>query len=358
MTITRLGQFTAELNTVQDLALLGSNPPTISNTQKRTGSYAYRFGGTLSPFGLAFSARAQVRAGVWVWHNGGSNQAPLLTLPVGNVYVRLLMDHSNNTLLLSAGYVQNTLTIRYPVAAVSAGPLANRNQWVHVGVHYKCDAAGGFFTVYIDGVAQLSWAGDTRVYNGGSNTPEPASILGCYAAGVLGSGNWSNYLYVDDFYIDDTAGSADAAVPGRRFLVAVANGAGFHAQMTPVGAASNYAAVDDPLSAQNDGDTTYVKALAPNLMDTYQMTSVTLPTDYSIRAVIPVVVARKLDSTDVQVALVASDGTNTAIGAAQNISTSYNLVWERMTTQPNGAAWSETAFNNTKFGQKSAGSYT
>ena len=110
----------------------------------------------------------------------------------------------------------------------------------------------------------------------------------------------------------------------------------------------------------NDGDTTYVKALSAGLSDLYNTAAVTLPADHAISAAIPVAVARKTEAgADTRVRLLAYDGVNTTVGGDLALPTAYGVLWERMTTQPDGSAWGSTAddFNAMEFGARSAGSY-
>lgn len=354
MTITRLGQLSAELRTTADVALFagGALAPSISATKARTGGYSYR--GNVTPFGLA-CATAQVRGHFFLNHNGGSNSPALVTFAVGAASLRFLWDVTAAQFQLIAGYQYNSSSLYVPVTA-SAGGFGTPDQWKAIGFTYRCAESGGFCSLYIDGVQVLNWTGDTRIYRQLAAAKEPASISGVYAVGYSGSSTWGSYAYVDDLYVDDASGEPDAPPPGRRFLFSLADATGASSGWTPL-SGTNVSNVDEN---PNDGDTSYVKALSAGLSDLYNTADITLPADHAIAAVIPVAVARKTEAgVDTRLRLLAYDGANTTVGSDQQLSTDYGVIWERMAAQPDGSSWGSTAddFNATQFGVRSAGSF-
>lgn len=358
MTIRRLGQLAGELRTVADVALFagGAQGPAISSVKVKTGGFSYRGGAT--PFGVACSTEA-VRGGFFVNHNGGLYSPPLVTFAVGATAVQVVWNVTAGQLELVAGYQVNS-NARFVAAVAPAGALATPDQWRAVGFAYCCAAWDGFCSLYVDGVRVLHWAGDTRVFRAQQTTPEVAAIGGVYAVGHSGASSWGVYAYVDDFYVDDASGEADAPPPGRRFLFAPVDEAGDLAQWLPVGASANYACVDDAAPAAPDGDGSYVKALTAGLVDRYGLAAIALPADHAIAAAIPVAVARKTEAgVATGLRLLAHDGVNGAQGAVKGLGTEYGVVWERMEAQPDGSGWGTDAadLNGMLFGVESAGSF-
>lgn len=360
MTFTRLGQLTAELATISNVALYsgGSVNPTISATKAKTGTYSYRLSSTVTPFGMTFGAAAAVRGGLWLNHNGVAGGSPLLlAMQIGNAPVRLQWNPTSNEFELVLGYQRNSTSL-YVAKTAAAGTFSAVDTWRHVGLTFAYSATAGYCSLYIDGALALSFSGDTTLYASANQTNKEiaAGVAGVYGPGVRGTAGWANYAYVDDFYIDSAVGELDLAPPGKRFLFSLANAAGSNAEWTPL-SSTNISNVDDPTSAEHDGDTTYNKALAAGLADTFGTAAITVPADHTIRAVIPLAVARKTDAVDCQLSMLAYDGANTTTGAAQAISTSYGVNWARMTVQPDGSEWNEADFNGMEFGYESAGTF-
>lgn len=357
MTITRLGQLTAELQTTLGVTLTtGSTYPTISSTKAKTGTYSFRNTSNGAPFGLSFGAVAAVRCAFFANHNSSLSATPqIVTLRVGESIVRVRWNVASNQFELILGYGYNSGFLNV-AATADAGAFQATNTWRLLGIAYCCHASAGYISFYVDGVQVLTVTGDTTVYASQATAKEPASITGAFVLGLVGTSSWTNYAYVDDFYVDSCVGEADAPPPGRRFLFSLADGAGAAAGWTPL-SGTNISNVDEN---PNDEDATYVKALSADLVDSYETADVTLPADHGIAAVIPVAVARKTEAgVASSLKLLAYDGANTALGAEQQLSTSYGLVWERMATQPDGSSWGSTPddFNAAEFGVKSAGTF-
>jgi hypothetical protein len=351
MTITRIGQLTAELQYTGAFQTDGTNAPTISSTKANTGTYSYRLDSSDDPSGLGFAERTYMRASGWFNHNGlfnSSSKGILFLLYPSGASISgahyLIWVQSTNTLEL---YIAGSLVASVSAATVGFG---STDTWYHLGLTFKAHASSGYISVYLNGTLILTYTGNTGT----------AGIVACYFGGrnssIGGAGSaWSNYLYVDDFYIDDTSGEADSAPSGRRFLYSAVNGAGQNAQFTPVGSGSNYQNVDD---ATPDGDTTYNRAQSSGLRDTFTTANITLPANHVIRAAIPVAIVRKTDAgLASQLKLHSYDGSSYQHGSAQGVATTYGIVFERQSLKPNGAAWNETDFNAMQFGYESAGAF-
>lgn len=344
MAFTRLGQWGAELQSTTEWQINGATEPVISNTKARTGSYSARYTNTTSPIGFGTGSVTQIRAGVWLNHNGrgatGSGNYAIIfqwVTPAGNTnYVRW----NNNTNVLELVVANSVVT---SVGAATAG-FTTTDQWYHCGLTVFANGSTGWASFYLDGVQQLT----------GTSLNTSTAISAVYCGGSTLNG-WANYAYFDDMYVDSASSEDDAAPQLKRFLWGIANGNGTTSEWvgSDGNSTDNYQLVDD---APPDGDTTYVYTQTTAKTDLYAMGNVTVPTGYSLVAAIPVVMAKRAGSTE-QVQLLAYDGANTTTGTAQDPAASYAPVWERMTTQPDGTDWNETDFNAMQFGVKSAGTF-
>jgi hypothetical protein len=204
-------------------------------------------------------------------------------------------------------------------------------------------------SLYVDGVRLLTYTGPTTVYASNQAVKEAADVTGVF---VLGN-DWGT-SYVDDLYVDDATGEADAVPPARRFVFLAAATAGTDADWTPL-ASTNVSQVDD--APPHDSDTTYVKSLAAADQDTYSVQAYTPLPDYNLQAVVVLAVARKLDNADCQLSLVAFDGVDTTVTTAQALGTDYAPITAQLATQPDASAWNAADFNAMEFGFKSAGDF-
>lgn len=336
-----LGQVTGEMQDSREFGVYGatSNSPTVSSTKKYTGGYAIRYMTSSKAAGLAFAAQSGMRCGAWLNHVGISSingKAWFFVLRGGgNTLAEVYWDdNTGNVVLVVNGTAQGSIS-------VGAAGLSNTNTWAHVGLCYVTGAPGSV-TFYVNGVAVLTYSGTIT-----------GTVTEAYAGGSAGVNGWSQYAYFDDIYFDGDI-STDSAPPADRFLFSLVDGDGASEEWTPTGASANYDCVND--AVPND-DTDYVIAGGAGLTDLYNTSSITVPTNYVVRAVIPVALA-KATSAGPTVKLVASDGSNPdQVSAAKTPGTAYGYVWEYMPLAPDGESWTESKINAAQFGLESAGSY-
>jgi hypothetical protein len=346
LSITRLFQSGAELGVIGELASFPNNDYggfdiTVSTTAPRTGARSFAMSSNNQrPRGKAFTA-TQIRAGFYLRHNNltATRQGVLWVAPGSFATETLLYwDEASGELRLRV----NNSTVA-SISAAAAG-FATVNTYYHIGVTFKANASTGFISVYLDGVQVLTYSGNTGT-----------TISGFYVGGGIGAfGTWSNTAYIDDLYVDDTTGEADAPPSSLRFDWKSANGAGTATGLS-VSAGTNYQAVDDiPV---ND-DTDYVYAASSGLKDYYTVADFTLPAGYVVNALIPTSWARRTDAgTDSQWKLGTRLSGTDVIGSARSMGTSYGVLYERQTTKPGGGAWSESDVNSAEFVHESAGSF-
>lgn len=343
MTVTRLWQAGAEwrqagmeFNSVSDALF------THSSTQKKTGGWAFRtelYHYAAIALGATYS---QVRVGLWAKTAGvASGDTPrLITLQDGLSETCILRwDGTNFSLYDTQG---GALLGSVASAAFAAG------DWVHVGLDVKISNTGWAY-LYLNGVAAISFAGDTNV--GGSGASEVRF------GGVQVAHEWSQYLYLDDLYIENLAGeSAPAAVPTYRFDFVYPNGAGDHGGTwtgSDGNSTDNHLLVDEQ---PHDSDTTYIQSDTPGAIESAAMTDITLDAGWQPNAVIPMAVAKKTETASTLQAKLYTQATVLgtdyfASGAAISLSTAYALLWQRRIYVPDSVEpWTEAAVDSLEIG--------
>lgn len=342
MTITRRWQAGFESNGSASESEFDSYTTEVaaSTTYVKTGTYCVRcYGANGARYGTVnVSATRQVRIGFHHYVANTPTWLPTRLLVVRSASAELFSigyqnANGQNLELLIAGTQQDTLTGYSPSIA-----------WRHIGIDAKIDSSAGWVNVYIDGVLEMSFSGNTgnadiEVIRFGADT-----------------GRVTNYY--DDCFVDDTAGeSAAATVPDYRFEFITPNGNGNYSQTTGSDGNStdNYLLVDD---VPHNSDTDYCQADTLDERDTYAMTTVTIPTGWSVAALIPVVYAKKSDAgTDTEIALTTRYSSTNGDGTAQNLPTSYGYLWERFTTKPGGGAWDQSAIDGVEVGWIGKGTF-
>ncbi|MFN8493142.1 MAG: hypothetical protein U0350_36400 [Caldilineaceae bacterium] len=351
---TRLAQAGGEIQSIAEFPAesgtdAGTTSAAISSTKAYTGLYALRHQTTTKGRGLTIPATTQIKGGFFINHAGTSGTSAsakpvLLFLAPSSSSAHYVVWNTNTGNLEM--YVNAVQVATYAVS----GGFSTTNTWFHVGFTFKAHASAGYFTLYLNGVAILTYSGNTTNTNG---------IVAVLTGGVLVSqtATWANSMYIDDIWVDDDSGGADVAPASKRFLWSLANGAGASAQFTPL-ASTNISQVSD--SGAPDDDTSYVYASAANLTDLYNTTDIAVPAGYAIIAAIPVAWAKRTNAAVAsQLNLKAYDGANTETSpSAKTPTTTYGPVWDRFTTAPDGStAWTQTGFNSAQFGFASAGSF-
>lgn len=371
MTITRLAQFSAETRVLTDIAWVSSAIiPVISSTQAKTGTYSYQINTQKSQFGKHLvTPVSAVRMGYWqyltsttmedsayIFHSGmGAGFPPSGSNSGVN---RIEININNASGFITARRPSGSGTLEDLASVPIPGPYGTTGTWFHVGITHKIDAVDGFISVYVEGTRVLNYTGDTRPthWNGSTLVYEDTTAY------VLGPGTRNNSFFgfvgsfVDDMYVDSIVGEEDDPVPSRRFMMVLPTGAGEDAEWTPIPTAANYLNVDDN---PNDGDSTYNKALAADLRDTFAMGDITLPVDHRIVAVIPTPFVKRLDSEiQHQLSVHAWDGLQYEDSADLDLTMSYDVpAFARFPLQPDGSAWNETDFNAMQFGYRSRGTF-
>lgn len=337
MAITRRWQAAFDSNGTSSLWELSGWGSYVTIADWGGGSYGLqvRIGSTY--YGsVTVPGTKQIRVGAMLYlpSVAGTNESILSFYHSGGLLCHLRTDAQGYLALEVGGTIRDTLPGFIPVT-----------KWMHIGFNIKIDGVSGWVSVYVDGVKQLTYTGNT-----GTADIVEMRLNGCS----------SLYTYWNDSFLDDTTGESDAAVPHLLFGYRHANGAGNYSQMSiyPDSGEGHYEDIDDPTAHDSDG--TYVYADALNERDTFAMEDVSLPPGLNIRAVIGWAYARKSNAgIATKMALACRENATDATGADQDLPVSYaQPIWERWTTAPDTDAWTETNWNAAEIGVVGKGVYS
>ena len=230
--------------------LFWDTPSTLATTttNPRSGVYCYTMGGYVPiqkniPNLTEFYLRAAWRESGYStdyrspgWMNGATELGSVRV----NVSTHFVEIYTGTGTLVDTGTI-----------ALTAGTM------YLIEVHVKIDDTVGAIDVKIDGIADASFAGDTK--------PGAATY-----DGIWWSGASTQTFQLDDLALNDTTGGVDDSWCGDgKVVILLPNAAGDVTQLTP-SAGDNYAAVDD---IPHDTDTTYVESSTQNQYDLYNLSA-------------------------------------------------------------------------------------
>jgi hypothetical protein len=260
----------------------------------------------------------------------------------------IISFRSSTTVLVGIQVKNNTsLALRIGATEQATFSLATpTTEFSHFGLDVKFDGSAGWAIVYLDGNEIMRFEGNT-------GTVQPT---------VVRFGDTTNpldFTYFDDMFIDDTTGEATfVPVPDRRFFSALTpNGNGNY--VDGVGSDSNsvdnYLLVDD---VPHNSDTDYVVLDALNEKESYAVTTLTLPANFEVAALIPFMYAKKTDAeVATQIKPMLRLGSTDLEGDAKNLPTSYGLISHRFTTKPGGGVWAQADIDDVQIGYVGAGTF-
>ena len=349
MAITRVWQAGAELNKVLlEFTFLNTNSNfTTSATAPNTGTYSFRVSSVYSATKVFATTYTQMRTGFYFRPTGtGTNDDPgIVGFKNGGVSVASVRWNSatNQIDLYVGGVLKDS----------AASPIfATQDVYHACGFDVKI-AVAGWATFYVEGVAIATFSGDTT---GGSTAID--SIV--FTPRTSASTTWSNFVYIDDIFVDNTSGEATSAIPPAltfEFIRPDADGTSSGLTGSDGNQINNYLLVDE---VTPDDETSYVYGASTGIKDTYNLASMSaLAADREVKAVIPVADTRKVNALlDVKYQSIVRSNATETVGTAQVIGTSYALHWDRVTLDPNGSvAWTEAAVNAMEIGLQTAGTF-
>lgn len=339
MTITRRWQSGFETASLVEIDTLSWPGMIAISTTAHTGTYSLRMDHYNDGRGnIIVPATRQIRVGMYVRFDYFPSTSTGIFVAYTSGGTKLIEIEVDNMarMFIDCGGTHGT----------PAGALALYT-WYHFGVDIKIDSSAGWVYVYKDGIELVSTTGNTG-----------NSDIGITALGTTtNNNNYGCYFYWDNVYIDDTTGEGSAAVvPIKTFrYITPATGSPTYAQWdgSDGNSVDNYALVDE---VPPNSDTDYVCTNVVDELDSYQMSTFTLDTGETIKAVIPISYVKRFGTTE-QIALGTRYSSTDVVGSDQAPSTSYSYKWERQTAKPGGGSWDQAALDDVEVVIKSRGSF-
>lgn len=331
MTITRLWQSGFELgNAAMELTNVGAGVSS-STLQKKTGSYALSVGSNIAgTYKSHDSNLTKSKVGFHVRHTGTATATPadLIAFRAGATDVlRVTWDQSNGRWIPKFGATSLT--------AINDAAFQVMSTWFHISIEFYCHASLGYLKLWRDGNLVI----DTAL----QQTTQGASAYAQLHIGTVTTASGWNLNYYDDMYWDNMDGETLSPIPPDiRLPLITPNGNGNYSQMlgSDGNSTDNYLLVDE---IPHDTDTTYVIGDLTTEKDSYAMTTTTIEPDWTLAAVIPIAVARKVDAGGLLgLQLGTRYGGTDQLSAVIPLGTSYAGFWTRQVLAPDASAWDQT----------------
>lgn len=235
-----------------------------------------------------------------------------------------------------------------PAVAIGTVTL-NDGSWHRVELEVVFNSSTGTCKCWVDGSLDINTTGlNTDATATGRKTTE----LGTIGIGLGKNNATTDWTEFDDVIVwDDSGSDFTGAFSGAdvRIDTILPNAAGDSAQFTP-SSGTNVAAVDDPLSAAADDDSTYVESSTSGHIDLFNYQNyVTYPnTVYGVKVSTR---ARITTNGRGKLRAKAKVSTTTANGSTQQVwSTSYKYFHQVFGKQPSGSSWDRTSLGAAQFG--------
>lgn len=340
-----IGRAGAEMRTALEMpaedTTFGSATQTIVATPK-TGTYSFGSTSNTRPRGWTFTSKTSIRAGAFISYVG------VTTGRIGNIFKLVTSGISNITVELNGTTQTIDLVVNGSIedsVALASSGMPTAGVFYQIGIAYSADATTGYVTFYVEGVAKLTFTGNTGT--------------GCTAFYVMGnraSSGWTGTSNIDDVYVDGSVSAeTDASPPAKQLDFGLATTAGNYAQWTP-SASTNVSNVDD---AVPDDDTTYNSATSSGLFDSYNTANPTYAGGLTLVAVLPVAHLRLTDGGFAStVKLGLRESSTNVVGSDISLATAYATKMDRQTSKPSGGDWDTTAANAVEFLIESSGVYS
>lgn len=345
MAYTRLFQTGFEFNDVDELDSItgfGAGSSTIGGSSfANTGSYCLKLNTACPPRGKACSSSTLTsQCGMYMRHAGtGTNDEGIIFLIRGDIDISATYDSADNKVRIRVNGTEEDFN-----TPANLG-ISTANEYHHYGLYVFRDSTNGRVAFYIDGSLALSFDGNTGTYTNG-----------VYAGGELTLVAWSANAYIDDFYCRiSTIEESETPPPSYQYPIIRPNANGSTNDWSFFGGASNYESVDDTTP---DDDTTYVYSTTVDDVDQFSLVDYSVPSGFSLNAVIPTVLARKTGaSTDPTLIIGLNENATDAFGTEKTLSTVYEYYFEAFSTAPDSDTWDDTNIDATIAQIKSAGTF-
>ena len=257
-----------------------------------------------------------------------------------------------STLALHIYYTAATHTWSVYAGATQLGTFVlnvEDNTWRHIGVDFLVHASTGWCSVYIDGVDQLGYTGQTN---------QGASDFDLIGFGPISNtyDGW-NSLYVDDFYADESTGEvAPATLNLKRFYPLALDGTGNYAQWhgDDGDQTNNYLRISTTSSINSLISTGLIESATSGHRDSWTLAATTA--SITGASVIPAVIAsmwvQRRAVTGVQVKAFFRHSSTDSDSAAITPGIGYSPIGVRFPLDPSGAAWTKTVIDAMEMGIK------
>jgi len=229
------------------------------------------------------------------------------------------------------------VSIRQGAAYYSTNIYINLYTWYYVEMKAYCASSGGYVIVRLNGVEILNVSGINTAFDSSNPKTERVKIRG------------HDGFFFDDWYICDNSGTKNNDFLGDiKVLSYTPTRDGSRIDFSPVGAASNYQAVNETLQ---NSDTNYVTQSGIGMYDLYGFTAPSI--SGSLLGIQQTVTARKDDSGTRFIKLIGSYGSNNAesssISLLDTYRTYFNIYESRIGTSED---WTLNDLNSAEFGFK------
>ena len=208
--------------------------------------------------------------------------------------------------------------------------------WHYIELEVNLNSSTGFVNLYVDGLLQASFTGDT------GNTPCTSLGWGLY--------NAQDYLHTTNHSFDDVYVKNVATREGERKVQTLVPASDYAVQWTPSSGSTNYNLVNSlpvpPTTANN------VSTITVGYQDLYNVTA--LANSPSIVSTVQIrVVGSKDAASPKQIATVIQSGSTTTVGTTYAITNSPLYYTDIYDNDPNiSGAWTKDTVNALKIGQK------
>ena len=294
------------------------------NWQAGTDGSAYRDLTAMSEgiFGMAVRS-TRLSAENILWREGGTNHVYMEWDGSGH----MVFKHGGGATLGTTSSIWTVNTDKY------------------VEVHLKVHDTTGFLRVYVNGVQEINFSGDTR--NGGTGV-----INRFMLAGGQVTFEGFHYILIDDLYIIANDDGTSIPLGDCKVECDLPTGNGNSSQLdgSDGNSTNNYQLVDE---SPPNGDTDYVESATVDEKDTYAFSDLASSTGV-VHAVQISAMAKKTDAGARGLKSIARLSGTEVDSSAQSLGTSYLMMLDIRETKPGGGSWTIADVNNAEFGVKVA----
>ena len=224
----------------------------------------------------------------------------------------------------------STIAISEPGVIVS-----NAWNYIECQIHRSNSGTG---EIWVNGVSVISGAGDF------DRSSSAALIVICALGGGGGTG-----LVIDDVYVDSSASAFPNVLGDCRIETLLPDADTAQADWTPL-SGSGFSNIDDALSTNGDGDTSYISETTLNNKSEFDMESLS-NSPVQVHAVAASSRASKTDSGSIEYTPYIDNGTELTGAAIAPLESAYTLEKDVFEEQPGSPThWDEDSVNGIKLG--------